>query len=504
MIRSNYSLFVVFDSYSSLLCSALLLSSLLYSLDVSAIMPVHTRHNMRPVSLSETKTDISHLPSSTLSTVSSTCIPSSVTAVNLPPLHLAEPAFCSRPTKRKHTSIEAESSLVVPFDTLMEKYAPVATQNENAECEKVVTDKRKKAQQTIYNDLDRRDIHHWFYMEDKNIEEVNRLLKPRGIQTNLNYIRQLHFYFNKHGCTEMRSKPGRKAWKVTEEVIGKIKQMQDQKADCTLKQLQHDLQEELKVDLSESTILKTLFKLGFTTKVLRTIPLQRNSPELIEQRKEYAARALEFDPKHCLYIDEMPLSCHIHRTLGRSVKGSPAAIKQRGSKSRNTTVIAAISPHYGLVHFNYHLGGTDGDRFKNFMLELMSKEPVKSGSFLFLMDNSPVHSSGVVKDCFTGTKRKQTQMFIPPYSPSLNAIEFAFSVWSNKIKQTYTNDQVSLGEAIEKGSELVTDTKCESFQREVTHCLTHYCIQGKPLPDRDPVPHIDAQPDKQNDLANKS
>ena len=105
-------------------------------------------------------------------------------------------------------------------------------------------------------------------------------------------------------------------------------------------------------------------------------------------------------------------------------------------------------------------------------------------------------------ECFTGNKFKQTPVYIPAYSPNLNAIEYAFSVWCSFIKQQFRPDEDSLTQAIHLGSQKITADLCYSFHRTVTHLLSHYCVQGKELPDPDPVPHIDAQQSQQSESKN--
>jgi transposase len=96
-------------------------------------------------------------------------------------------------------------------------------------------------------------------------------------------------------------------------------------------------------------------------------------------------------------------------------------------KSR-MTVIMAIS-RSGIVHFDV----LDHNCRKQDFLNFIKCMPMRAGQSI-VMDNIAFHHSKVVVDAIV--HNGCTPIFIPPYSPRFNAIEFAFS----RLKRIYRAD----------------------------------------------------------------
>ena len=110
--------------------------------------------------------------------------------------------------------------------------------------------------------------------------------------------------------------------------------IQDSHADYTLRQIQAEFLSPTQVKLSLSTIDKVLIRIGFTTKMLKVQPEERNSKEAIAGRIPFAVKALDFDIREVIYVDEFGINLHSHRSRGRSRRGNTAVIKQKGSRRK--------------------------------------------------------------------------------------------------------------------------------------------------------------------------
>jgi len=75
---------------------------------------------------------------------------------------------------------------------------------------------------------------------------------------------------------------------------------------------------------SNYTIHKWLKEADFTDKLLIPVPQARNAPYNIEARKEYCARAAGWDRDALVFIDETSFDRNLHRSRGRSKKGTVA------------------------------------------------------------------------------------------------------------------------------------------------------------------------------------
>jgi transposase len=297
-----------------------------------------------------------------------------------------------------------------------------------------------------------------------------------------NYLYQLRHQLQERGTTEKRKKTGRPKKLITETDKPILSEIVKHHSEWTLNQISAEFEKQTGKKVSKSSIDRALTVLHFTMKMLVNEPVERNTEKAIAERKSYAKEALLFDSTNVIYIDEFGITAHSHRSRGRCLRGEAAKIKQVGSRSVNVSVLAAMSPHYGLLHYEYSAGGTNGEKFKQFLLRLMKKEPAVSQAFFHVMDNASIHKTADVKECFTGQKFNQTQIFIPAYSPHLNGIAELFGVWTTHIKKQFTPNQTALGTAIDEAAKKITPQFCENFHKHVVRTLTDVCMESKPLP----------------------
>lgn len=103
---------------------------------------------------------------------------------------------------------------------------------------------------------------------------------------------------------------------------------------------------------SIQSISRILLEEGYTTKRLQQYANDRNTVATKQKRAEWVrdvGRGLQADSS--IFIDESPFSFCVMRTRGRSRRGQPALGIVPAIRGKNHTVIAAISPTLGLVHY---------------------------------------------------------------------------------------------------------------------------------------------------------
>jgi hypothetical protein len=105
--------------------------------------------------------------------------------------------------------------------------------------------------------------------------------------------------------------------------------------------------------------------------------------------------------------------------------------KQRVLKENNITLIAAISPVHGLIHYETHEStknepGERASRFNIFIKKLCNTPSLKTTSFFLIVDNSIVHNRDEIEYILsrksTNTRRHDLT-YLPPYSPMRTPIE---------------------------------------------------------------------------------
>jgi len=94
----------------------------------------------------------------------------------------------------------------------------------------------------------------------------------------------------------------------------------------------------------------------------------------------------------------------------------------QSTRGKSISLIGAMDNRVGLVHYMIFEGSNN--RFKEFMEGLIAKLANKSA--MIILDNLPIHKSQRVIELAKGTRC--TIMNTPPYSCSLNAIEWLWHV----------------------------------------------------------------------------
>jgi len=268
--------------------------------------------------------------------------------------------------------------------------------------------------------------------------------------------------------------------KITKEITQAIYTMVDTNNAISLSEIRNKVCENFNVEIGITSIHRQLKEMLFTVKQLAFLPSERNCERVKEIRKMYCSKRLESSrKKEVVFIDECGFNFHCKRNRGRSIRGNSAISIHPASKGQNITLLAAMSQN-GIVHRKVFLGGTKRDTFQQFINELSD---LYSGTSEvdFIMDNCRCHLN-----VSTPTANHHI-VYLPPYSPFLNAIEEAFSSVKSSMKselQKGMHEIVSMNtkekttfliEKIVQSLQVITTDKCESW---IQHCFTYFpkCI----------------------------
>ena len=137
---------------------------------------------------------------------------------------------------------------------------------------------------------------------------------------------------------------------------------------------------------------------------------------------------MRIERDNLIFIDEAGFNINQHRGRGRSRKGQKAYYLVRGTgHGGNISVIGAISPTKGLVHYQVRLGATTGTVYSKFIQELVRTHTLRSQSMVIVHDNCTAHLTDEVKQAIIDTGTQHEFKRLPPYSPQLNPIELMWS-----------------------------------------------------------------------------
>ena len=106
--------------------------------------------------------------------------------------------------------------------------------------------------------------------------------------------------------------------------------------------------------------------------------------------------------------------------------------------------------------------GVTRDVIRNFLLHLFDAPAVKSSSspFTLVLDNASIHKGDIPEVIF---QVGHTPIFLPPYSPPLNPIEYAFSQWKMHYRAFYSASETEVDESIHKAATAITPADCQHY-----------------------------------------
>jgi hypothetical protein len=223
--------------------------------------------------------------------------------------------------------------------------------------------------------------------------------------------------------------------KLTPPALAALSRWVDEKPDSTLMQLKCRLAKDLSISMSTKTVSCALTKIGFTSKLLRTLPIFRNCPATVQARREYAQRFPDEAPsdhRDIIWVDECGFNLHLRRKYGRAKRGERASIAVANNRGHNVSVCAGMSQE-GLLHEHLRPGAYNAEHFCTFIEELFETIWGSGRSCCWIiLDNARFHHSAIVSAC--AARHGHTLVFLPPYSPMLNPIESLFGKWKTLVR----------------------------------------------------------------------
>lgn len=141
--------------------------------------------------------------------------------------------------------------------------------------------------------------------------------------------------------------------------------------------------------------------------------------------------------------------------------------------------------HHKLINsLGEHKRGVNADDFKLFLTELAPKIP--RGSVL-IIDNARIHHAETLGTVFSllHSSLGIDVVYLPPYSPFLNPIEYAFNDLKAQVKQCEFYNRGELVRAINQKIPNITPEKAERFYHKALQywpqAAMKFPFRGKPL-----------------------
>ena len=151
--------------------------------------------------------------------------------------------------------------------------------------------------------------------------------------------------------------------------------------------------------IHDRTVARNLEGMLFRVKLVRTVPADRNRPDVLERRREYANWFMNHSiMRHCVFIDdECGYNIWTARNHGRARLGERAYRQVCGQRGRNVTVALAVHvlPVNGLVFHSAYIGGINAPRFNDFLAQTRQNlDPDEE--VIFIYDGAPAHRNPAI------------------------------------------------------------------------------------------------------------
>jgi transposase len=187
--------------------------------------------------------------------------------------------------------------------------------------------------------------------------------------------------------------------------------------------------------LSLNSIRLTLRSLGFTKKKAKIIPVNRNSPRVLEQRRQNVLALTRFwiNKKKPIFIDEVGFQSDIVTNYFYRRRGE-TPVFDGTIRTRNISVICAITDD-SILGYQCYKGGVTGQDFAGFLINLLKHNTDiwdDLHNYVFILDKASAHKSEISRE-FRGCLPIH---YLAPYSPFLTPIEELFSQVKREFRKT--------------------------------------------------------------------
>ncbi|KAI5965432.1 hypothetical protein CANMA_003402 [Candida margitis] len=231
--------------------------------------------------------------------------------------------------------------------------------------------------------------------------------------------------------------------------------------------------------------------------------MRRDSPESKQERFEWALEhqdKLNFD-KYCIFIDEAGFNISMRWEYGWSKVGEKAVLSVPVTRGLNVSFLGAISskgcvdlkvplPAETAPNKKRKLGsyttisekktrvGTTANHFFAFVksvLKEIEKNKALKGIKYLILDNAAIHKRRNLQLLVASSGMEL--VFLPPYSPALNAIEEFWSVCKAKVKRSNLSRKEQLTPKVKEATAKITLESYQGFCRHVNDHMQH-CLES--------------------------
>lgn len=167
------------------------------------------------------------------------------------------------------------------------------------------------------------------------------------------------------------------------------------------------------------------------------------------------------------FLDETGFKRGMAQSYGRATKGERFYIPEPKSKAPNQTLIMAMGLHRTIAPFLFNSAMNSGIFIKWLTEELIPS--LKKGDAI-VMDNLTAHRTVEVQKVILDAG--MIPVYLPPYCPDMNPIEFLFSKLKRYVRSFYTENFDDLLKIIKKGLRFMKKRDFMGWFKHAGYCVT--------------------------------
>ena len=293
-----------------------------------------------------------------------------------------------------------------------------------------------------------------------NKEGSRRKLAAR-FKVNTSTITKLLQLRRETGSYEPRPHGGGVEPTLDHDALQRVRKLVEETPDATLEALK----QKMGVSGSRMIICRALQKLGLPLKKKAPHAPERDTPEVQEERREFAEEVEPIEPKRLVFVDETGVTTAMTPAYGRAPKGERVGVSAPASWE-SVTVIAAM----GLSGVRAPLafeGALDAATFLRYVEQVLV--PALRRGDVVIFDNLTSHLSPAVSEAIG--RAGAFVLPLPPYSSDFNPIEEMFSKFKQFLSRVGARAKEHLDDAIGEGLREVTPEDIFGWFRHAGLCV---------------------------------
>jgi len=295
----------------------------------------------------------------------------------------------------------------------------------------------------------------------KALEKDSRSLRVAAqFGVSASFVRKLRLQVRKEGNFDAKHGGGRQRLLGAAQERA-VRQLVKERPDATLNDMRRTLKKRVGVSVSETTMWRTLERLGLTRKRKTVAASEAQTKDVVAKRSSFKLRARIWAPERLVFIDETGINLAMTRAYGWAPSGERVH-DDAPYRWQTATLVAALTANGIEAPFLFPRG-MDAQALQTYVERVLI--PTLRDGDLIVWDNLGVHGDQRVAELLrdAGTRL----IFLPPYSPDLNPIEHAWSMVKEHLRQVAERTWPGLIRSVANALRLITPDHAAAW---FAHC----------------------------------